>query len=83
MGDHSLPGNQDGVLALIGKQSGSFPLLGIDTDDCMGEYQRMKALGITFHGEPAVSPYGMGVMFEDLYGNKLFLSRCAVRSREL
>jgi len=82
----SLPGNQDGVLALhealseddlalIGKQSGSFPLLGIDTDDCMGEYQRMKALGITFHGEPAVSPYGMGVMLEDLYGNKLFLNQ--------
>jgi len=82
----TLPGNQDVVLALheahsqddlalIGKQFGSFPLLGIDTDDCMGEYQRMKALGITFHGEPAVSPYGTGVMFEDLYGNKLFLNQ--------
>jgi catechol 2,3-dioxygenase-like lactoylglutathione lyase family enzyme len=82
----TLPGNQDCVLALheahseddlalIGRQLGSFPLLGIDTDDCMGEYQRMKALGITFHGEPQVEPYGTGVMLEDLYGNKIFLNQ--------
>jgi hypothetical protein len=82
----TLPGNQDFVLelheahseddlALIGRQLGSFPMLGIDTDDCMGEYHRMKALGITFHGEPEVEPYGTGVMLEDLYGNKIFLNQ--------
>jgi catechol 2,3-dioxygenase-like lactoylglutathione lyase family enzyme len=82
----TLPGNQDCLLALhealseddlalIGKQFGSFPMLGIATDDCVGEYQRMKALGVTFHGEPASSPYGTGVMLEDLYGNKLFLNQ--------
>jgi catechol 2,3-dioxygenase-like lactoylglutathione lyase family enzyme len=81
-----LPGNQDAVLALhaarsqdelalIGKQGGSFPLLGIATDDCLGEYQRLKALGVTFHGAPAGAPYGTGVMLEDLYGNKLFLNQ--------
>ncbi len=50
---HEAHGEDD--LALIGKQCGSFPMLGIDTDDCVGEYQRMKALGVTFHGEPVKS----------------------------
>ena len=60
----TLPGNQDCVIALheaqsesdralIGKQGGSFPFLGLDTEDCIGEYRRMKALGVKFHGEPA------------------------------
>jgi len=35
----------------------------------------MKALGITFHGEPEVEPYGTGVILEDLYGNKIFLNQ--------
>ena len=82
----TLPGNDDcvfalheagseGDLALVGKQSGSFPFLGIDTTDCIGEYHRMKALGVTFHGEPNVQPYGTGVMLEDLYGNTIFMNQ--------
>ena len=82
----TLPGNDDcvfalpeagseGDLALVGKQSGSFPFLGIDTADCIGEYHRMKALGVTFHGEPNVQPYGTGVMLEDLYGNTIFMNQ--------
>jgi catechol 2,3-dioxygenase-like lactoylglutathione lyase family enzyme len=82
----TLPGNQDCTialhkalnhydLALIGKQGGSFPFLGIDTEDCIGEYQRMKALGVKFHGEPDIQPYGTGVMLEDLYGNKIFMNQ--------
>lgn len=62
-------------LALIGKQGGSFPFLGLDTDDCIGEYQRMKGLGVIFHGEPDVRPYGTGVMLEDLYGNQIFMNQ--------
>lgn len=53
----TLPGNQDCLvalhqaknqddLALVGKQGGSFPYLGLETGDCLGEYQRMKALGV-------------------------------------
>jgi len=82
----TLPGNHDCLLvlhiprndgdrALIGKQFGSFPFLGLDTDDCIGEYQRMKGLGVKFHGEPEVRPYGTGVLLEDLYGNKIFLNQ--------
>jgi catechol 2,3-dioxygenase-like lactoylglutathione lyase family enzyme len=62
-------------LALVGHQGGSFPLLGITTDDCLGEYARMKARGVTFRGEPAVQPYGTGVLLEDLYGNTLYLNQ--------
>jgi len=79
------PGNQDCVLALhearneaeqalVGKQMGSYPFLGIETDDCISDYERMKALGVKFDGEPTIKPYGTGVLFEDLYGNKIYLN---------
>ena len=79
------PGNQDCVLALhearneaeqalVGKQMGSYPFLGIATDDCISDYERMKALGVKFDGEPTIKPYGTGVLFEDLYGNKIYLN---------
>jgi Glyoxalase/Bleomycin resistance protein/Dioxygenase superfamily len=58
-------------LALVGRQGGSFRFLGIATEDCQGEYERMRALGVTFCGEPEVQPYGTGVLLEDLYGNTL------------
>jgi Glyoxalase/Bleomycin resistance protein/Dioxygenase superfamily len=61
--------------ALVGKQGGSHPFFGIVTDDCLGEYQRMKSAGIRFHGEPRVEPYGIGVTLEDLYGNQIYLNQ--------
>ena len=61
--------------ALFGKQAGSFPFLGLGTDDCLGDYQRMKEMGVKFHGEPTTGPWGTGVLLEDLYGNKLFMSQ--------
>jgi catechol 2,3-dioxygenase-like lactoylglutathione lyase family enzyme len=82
----TVPGNQSTVIALhearsendkalVGKQMGTYPFLGLDTDDCIGDYQRMKVLGVKFHGEPEVRPYGTGVMLEDLYGNKIFMNQ--------
>src|SRR5262249_14473153 len=65
----------DGDRALIGKQGGSHPLIGITTDDCVREYQRMKALGVRFHGEPKVEPYGTGVTLEDLYDNQIYMNQ--------
>jgi catechol 2,3-dioxygenase-like lactoylglutathione lyase family enzyme len=62
-------------LALVGKQAGSQPLFAIEIDDCLREYRRMKEAGVKFHGEPAVQPYGTGVMLEDLYGNKIYLNQ--------
>jgi catechol 2,3-dioxygenase-like lactoylglutathione lyase family enzyme len=61
--------------ALVGRQAGSQPILGIVTDDCMSEYRRMKAAGVKFHGEPEVQPYGTGVMLEDLYGNQIYMNQ--------
>jgi catechol 2,3-dioxygenase-like lactoylglutathione lyase family enzyme len=61
--------------ALIGKQAGSVPMLGLDTVDCLGDYNRMKALGVKFRGEPETGPWGTGVLFEDLYGNRIFMSQ--------
>lgn len=80
------PGNHDCLLALheakreddqvlVGRQFGTFPFLGLDTEDCISDYQRMKALGVKFHGEPSVQPYGSGVMLEDLYGNKIYMNQ--------
>jgi len=62
-------------LAIVGKQAGSFPFLALDTADCAGDYKAMKARGVTFHGEPETGPWGTGVLLEDLYGNRLFLSQ--------
>jgi catechol 2,3-dioxygenase-like lactoylglutathione lyase family enzyme len=61
--------------AVVGKQAGSFPLLGLGTGDCFGDYNRMKELGVKFHGEPQTGPWGIGVLLEDLYGNKIFMSQ--------
>src|SRR5262249_20368441 len=65
----------EGDLALVGRQAGSQPLFGIEIDDCLREYRRMKDVGVTFHGEPQVQPYGTGVLLEDLYGNKVYLNQ--------
>lgn len=67
--------NTDEDRALVGKQGGSQPLFGIETDDCMSEYRRMKNAGVKFQGEPKVEPYGTGVTLEDLYGNKIYLNQ--------
>ena len=61
--------------ALLGRQAGSQPLFGIETDDCLAEYRRMKEAGVRFHGEPQVQPYGTGVTLEDLYGNRIYMNQ--------
>jgi uncharacterized glyoxalase superfamily protein PhnB len=60
--------------ALVGKQGGGAPLFGLTTDDCQRDFRAMKARGVTFEGEPQTMPYGTGVMFQDLYGNKFYLN---------
>jgi catechol 2,3-dioxygenase-like lactoylglutathione lyase family enzyme len=82
----SLPKDTDLILALelaktaddkamVGKQGGSHAFLGLDTSDCIGDYTRMKAVGVKFLGEPQSGPWGTGVQCEDLYGNKIFISQ--------
>jgi catechol 2,3-dioxygenase-like lactoylglutathione lyase family enzyme len=62
-------------LAVVGQQAGSFPLFALGTDDCLGDYRRMKERGVVFHGEPQREPWGTGVLLEDLYGNKIYLNQ--------
>ena len=62
---------------LVGRQGGGEPVFGLSTDDCRRDYAAMKARGVTFEGEPQDMPFGIGVAFQDLYGNKLFLNQDA------
>ena len=62
----------DAQKAIVGNQAAGLPLFSIETDDCVKDYNDMKALGVTFEGEPNVQPYGTGVMLQDLYGNKIY-----------
>src|SRR5262245_27077430 len=52
----------------------------MEAHDCLGDYKRMKKLGVKFDGEPEIRPYGTGVMLEDLYGNKIFMNQEPWRS---
>ena len=62
-------------LDVVDNQGGSFPLFGLVTDDCPGEYRRIKERGVVFHGEPQSEQWGTGVLLEDLYGNKIYLNQ--------
>jgi catechol 2,3-dioxygenase-like lactoylglutathione lyase family enzyme len=54
----------------IGNQTGGRVFLFLQTDDFWRDYQDMKSQGVHFHEEPRTEPYGMVVVFADLYGNK-------------
>lgn len=60
--------------ALVGRQGGGQPVFGLTTDDCHRDYAALRARGVVFDGEPTTMPYGTGVMLQDLYGNKVYLS---------
>lgn len=56
-------------LKTVGKQAGDHVFLTVETDDCPKTYKAMKAKGVKFWGKPQEQPYGIEVVFEDLYGN--------------
>ena len=49
------------------------PLTAFATDDIHGDCNRMKALGISFRGEPMKTGPVMSVLFEDTCGNLINL----------
>ena len=57
----------------VGNQAGDHVLLTIETPDCRKEYERLKNKNVKFHGEPESVPWGIEVVFEDLYGNRFDL----------
>ena len=56
--------------ASIGQQSGGRVFLFLHTDDFWRDYNKMQARGVEFTELPRDEPYGMVVVFKDLYGNK-------------
>ncbi len=56
-------------LKALGKQAGDHVFLTLETSDCFKDYETMKAKGVKFLGKPEKRPYGIEVVFEDIYGN--------------
>lgn len=59
--------------ARVGNQVSDHVNIVIQTDDCRGDYERMRAAGVRFFGQPVEVPWGVEVVFEDLYGNRFDL----------
>ena len=60
-------------LKAVGKQAGDHVFLTLETDDCRRDYNAMKAKGVKLYGELTEQPYGVEIVFEDLYGNLIDL----------
>jgi catechol 2,3-dioxygenase-like lactoylglutathione lyase family enzyme len=53
--------------------AGSMGGIGLSTDDCRGEHERLAKLGVEFVQEPAERPYGVEAVFRDSCGNWLVM----------
>lgn len=65
----------EGDESLVGRQGGTYPLFALETADCLGTYNALKAKGILFDGEPKVESWGTAVSFKDLYGNTIYVTQ--------
>ncbi len=54
----------------IGQQSGDRVFLFLHTDNFYRDYRAMSSSGVEFLEEPRTEPYGVVVVFKDLYGNR-------------
>lgn len=54
----------------IGDQTGGRVFLFLETDNFWDDYHHMQAQGVRFTEAPRDEPYGLVVVFLDLYGNK-------------
>lgn len=81
----TLPGNKEHILtfclaveksdkALVGRQTGSYPLFILEIEDCDKTYNAWKEKGVEFIGDLTTYGEGRFVIAKDLYGNKLFVS---------
>ncbi|GAB4202462.1 MAG: hypothetical protein OHK0022_25710 [Roseiflexaceae bacterium] len=52
---------------------GGFPVIVFGVADLQGEYERLRARGVVFRGEPVQGDSGTMVMFEDGCGNLIQL----------
>ncbi|MDZ4362410.1 VOC family protein [Brevundimonas sp.] len=56
-------------VAQVGNQAGGRVWLFLETEDLMRDHAAWLAAGVHFRETPRHEPYGMVVVFEDLYGN--------------
>jgi catechol 2,3-dioxygenase-like lactoylglutathione lyase family enzyme len=54
----------------VGNQTGGRVFLFLHTSDFWGDYHLMLEYGVRFTEEPRHEPFGLVVVFLDLYGNK-------------
>ncbi|GJJ04442.1 hypothetical protein RugamoR64_49800 [Duganella rhizosphaerae] len=54
----------------VGNQAGGRVFLFLNTDDFWRDYERLRALEVTFIRAPKEEEYGTVAVFEDLYGNR-------------
>ncbi|MEV4319944.1 VOC family protein [Actinocrispum sp. NPDC049592] len=59
----------DDQIAAIGNQHAGRVGFFLRVDDFDAGYQRMRAAGVEFLGEPRTEPYGRVVVFRDIAGN--------------
>ena len=59
--------------AAIGNQGGGGVLMVVQTNDCVKTHKELKSKGVEFEGAPQERPWGMEVIFKDLYGNRFNL----------
>jgi len=57
-------------LACIGRQAGGRVFLFMHTSDFWDDYNYMRSHGVHFCEQPREEPYGLVVVFQDLYGNR-------------
>jgi len=57
-------------LSRVGDQTGGRVFLFLHTDDFWDDYNHMRSRGVQFIEQPRHEPYGLVVVFLDLYGNK-------------
>ena len=57
-------------MAHVGNQAGGRVLLFLHTGDFWNDYRHMQSHGVQFAEEPRQEPYGLVVVFLDLYGNR-------------
>jgi catechol 2,3-dioxygenase-like lactoylglutathione lyase family enzyme len=62
--------DRDTQRAAIGNQFGGRVGLFLRVDDFAASYERMRAAGVEFIGEPRDEPYGRVVVFLDIAGNR-------------
>lgn len=52
---------------------GKSPVFVVETDDCVGNFETLKARGVHFNDPPMAESWGVTARFVDLYGNEFHM----------